>query len=843
MTNVPTTASSETCPDCGRALSQDKGCLHCAMELALAAVAECPEAEAELADAGNLLANQGGFAAFSDPVLPRQVGRFRLLRRLGIGGMGAVYEAEDGKLNRIVALKMIRGFHFSTADEMSRFQREAQAAARLDHPNIVPVYEIGEVDGCPFLSMKMIRGGTLADRLKAGRLTAEAAATIMAKVAAAVGYAHEKGILHRDLKPSNILLDEEGTPWLTDFGMAQLSDSAGALTVTGAQLGTPHYMSPEQASGLVRGLTAASDVWGLGAMFYQMLSGNLPYDGESNVAIMHEVVSASPPKLLPRTSREMDLSVLIERCLQKEPAERMQSATLLAEELERWLLRKLIQSRPVSLIEKSARWSLQNRWSLAWGAVAVAGLAFGIGKFWAFTHSRAEQAARPVPDNIITREGSRLTLRKVTGGNQLLWMSPREAGTIGFREPGGLFQMPDGSLIRSTTDGISLKGVSHIVIEGGVGNDDICITQFDAPLPNLQISGGPGNDLIHFQKPIRFLPDAGLEVDLQDDAPTPGLDGINFNADTIVQTTGTGTILARCSGRIWIGKAELRTVDGGITLESNQQAIPTEGPFKGIEMNMAGIISEGKGPINISGRGGTKGIFQFGICLTSGVYIQGGTGAAVTLRGQGGASIGNSDNSGINIGEERCLITSKGADILLEGRGNGPPETGSNNGIVLVGGTIQGNGKVTLDGKGGQTMGKSNHGVLLRGPTVAIRSGGGDIRIVGQGGGSSDSEAADNCGVLIQYGARVKANEADNLTVAGRGGLGGGSDQVGVMVEGGKIDATAGSIKITGTPGNDSSPSVKVLSLGRLRTEGKAPPRVIIEGERQQIEEGAVQVK
>jgi hypothetical protein len=257
---------------------------------------------------------------------------------------------------------------------------------------------------------------------------------------------------------------------------------------------------------------------------------------------------------------------------------------------------------------------------------------------------------------------------------------------------------------------------------------------------------------------------------------------------------------------------------------------------------MARIISEGKGPINISGRGGTKGIFQFGIQLTGGVFIQGGTGDAVTLRGQGGASIGNSDNTGINIGEEQCLITSKGADIMLEGRGNGLPESGSNNGIVIVAGTIQGNGKVTLDGKGGATQGGSNHGVLLRGPTAAIRSGSGDIRIVGQGGGTGNSTAAGNCGVLVQYGARVHANEADNLTVEGRGGLGGGNDQVGLMVDGGKVDATAGSIKITGNPGNDSSPSVKVLSPGRLRTEGKEP-RVVIEGERQEISEGTVQVK
>ena len=831
--------SNQACPDCGRPLPQDDGCLHCAMGSALSAAAEFPEAGADL------LGSETGFASFADPVLPMQVGRFRLLRRLGIGGMGTVYEAEDGVLGRTVALKMIRGFHFSTKDEMVRFQREAQATARLDHPNIVPVYEIGEVEGCPFLSMKIIRGVTLAERLRAGGLTVEESATIMAKVAAAVGHAHDQGILHRDLKPSNILIDEAGKPWLTDFGMARLSGTDVALTMTGAQIGTPHYMSPEQASGLIRGVTAASDVWGLGAMFYQMLSGQLPYEGESNVAIMHEVVSAAPPKLRPKTSRETDLSVLIERCLQKEPADRLQSATMLAEELERWLLHQPIKLRRIFLLEKSKRWAGRNRRSLALGTVSVVGVVMGLSKFWSYTLSSAAVLAKPVPDNVITREGSRLVLRNETGENQLLWMSQREPGTIAFREEGSHFQMPDGSVILSTTDGISLEGVTQIVVDAGAGNDTIQVTDFEVPLPNLQINGGEGNDLIIFWKPISFVPNAGLDVDLQDDDSAPGLDSIQFNADTIVQTTGMGTILARCSGRIWIGKAELRTVDGGITLESNQQTIPTDGSFKGIELNMARLISDGKGPINLSGCGGTKGIFQFGIHLTAGVFIQGGTGEAVTLRGQGGASIGNNDNTGINIADQATVITSKGADIMIEGRGNGLPGSGSNNGIAMVGGTIQGggNGKISLNGKGGPTAGGSNHGVLLRGPDAAIHSGGGEIQIMGEGGGTSNSSEPGNYGVLVQYDGRVKASATGNITLEGRGGLGVGSAHVGINIDSGsKIDAAAGSIKLRGVPGNDESTSVHILSPGRVRTEGQEL-RVVIEGERQKISEGALQVK
>lgn len=199
--------------------------------------------------------------------------------------------------------------------------------------------------------------------------------------------------------------------------------------------------------------------------------------------------------------------------------------------------------------------------------------------------------------------------------------------------------------------------------------------------------------------------------------------------------------------------------------------------------------------------------------------------------------------TGINIDEEQCLTTSKGADIVLEGQGNGLSETGSNNGIVIVAGTIQGKGKVTLEGKGGATTRGSNHGVLLRGPSAAILSRGGDIRISGQGGGTRESSAPNNCGVLVHEDARVQANGSDNITVEGRGGLSGGNDQVGVLImEGGKIDAAAGSIRIIGHPGNDSSPGVRVLSPGRVQTGGKEA-RVAIEGEWQEIEEGSLQVK
>lgn len=312
------------------------------MQEALEAVTLAPEIAAELDPS-----SQAGFATIADPVLPIAAGRFKVLGLLGAGGMGTVYAAEDTALGRTVALKMIRAFRFASTAEQQRFEREARATAKLDHPHIVPVYEVGELEGHAFLVMKLITGGTLADRLPVGAMRPDEAVGIMAKMAAAVQHAHEQGVLHRDLKPSNILLDEAGQPWLTDFGMARMNEGDSELTLNTAQLGTPHYMSPEQAAGRAREVSTASDVWALGAMLYQLLSGKPPYTGETHLEIMHHVTSEPPPRLMPRTVRERDLALLIERCLQKEPADRLTSAGLLADDLERWLRGEAVSIKPL----------------------------------------------------------------------------------------------------------------------------------------------------------------------------------------------------------------------------------------------------------------------------------------------------------------------------------------------------------------------------------------------------------------------------------------------------------------------------------------------------------------
>jgi tRNA A-37 threonylcarbamoyl transferase component Bud32 len=289
-------------------------------------------------------------------------GDYELLKVLGEGGMGIVYEARQLSLNRPVALKMFKASRFPSADEVRRFQNESEAVARLDHPNIVPVFEVGQYEDQHYFSMKLIAGESFDKRPKDYLANPCCAAELVTKMAGAIHHAHQRGILHRDLKPANILIDSEGEPHVTDFGLAKRLEGDSELTRSGAILGTPAYMAPERASGKRGAVTTATDVYGLGVVLYALLTGSAPFGGDSVIDTLEQVrerLPEPPTKRNPRVPRDMEVICL--KCLEKDPCQRYASADALAEDLRRWLAGEPIAARPVGNAARLWMWCRRNR--------------------------------------------------------------------------------------------------------------------------------------------------------------------------------------------------------------------------------------------------------------------------------------------------------------------------------------------------------------------------------------------------------------------------------------------------------------------------------------------------
>ena len=291
-----------------------------------------------------------------------RVGNYEILEEIGRGGMGVIYRARQRHSRRIVALKRIGSYHADSRDTLERFRREAEAAASLDHPNILPIYEVGQgEDGLPFFSMKYAAGGSLQNAEPALRNEPRECVRLMAKVARAVQYAHEHAVLHRDLKPANILLDGHGEPFVTDFGLAKWLDTRADLTRTLTIFGTPGYIAPEQAKAPAAKLTPRADVYSLGAILFDLFTGRPPFLGEHALAVIQQASENPAPKLRSLApTLDRDLETICARCLEREPEGRYRSAGDLAVDLERWLEGRPIIARRVSPPARIWRWAKRN---------------------------------------------------------------------------------------------------------------------------------------------------------------------------------------------------------------------------------------------------------------------------------------------------------------------------------------------------------------------------------------------------------------------------------------------------------------------------------------------------
>jgi serine/threonine protein kinase len=385
-----------------------------------------------------------------------RLGNYEILEEVGRGGMGVIYRARQRHSRRIVAVKRVLGYHADSRETLARFRREAQAAASLDHPNILPIHEVSESeDGLPYFSMKFATGGSLQEVGPALRNEPRQCVALVAKVARAVQYAHGQGILHRDLKPGNILLDGRGEPLVSDFGLAKWLDTTSDVTRTLTIFGTPGYIAPEQARGPAAKLTFEADVYSLGAILFVLFTGRPPFLGEHALAVIQEAAEKPAPKLRSLApALDRDLETICARCLEREPSARYHSAGDLAEDLERWLQGKPIKARRVLPPTRIWRWSRRNPVLVG---TAAACLLLGAASIW-----------------FLWQGG---WLQQISIATKKLLLSPREAAEQSKLQQ-ALVEYPDSDAeVRShlefygNSDQASMSKFLYSALGGSVGSD------------------------------------------------------------------------------------------------------------------------------------------------------------------------------------------------------------------------------------------------------------------------------------------------------------------------------------------------------------------------------------
>lgn len=489
-----------------------------------------------------------------------RLGDYQLLEEVARGGMGIVYKARHEKVQRIVALKMVLAGRFASDAELKRFRVESESVAQLDHPNIVPIFEVGEMDGQPYFTMKFIEGGSLAAFLGEFHAAPRKGAELIATVARAVHHAHQRGVLHRDLKPGNILLDHERRPFVTDFGLARRIDDGSDLTVSGTVLGTPNFMAPELAAGHTQMVSTATDVYSLGAVLYQIITNEPPFLAATQVEtlrLLQETEVKRPGTIARNADRELETISL--KCLEKEPAKRYPSALALAEDLERWLRGESILARPSTSIERIFKWVKRKPVIAALaGAVILSVLAGLMGTLWQLHETesaRSEAVKRAIAENKAKREAEAayhltaalLTKSEIEKGNALMFRGDYSGGLAYLaralrRDPANLVAA---SRIASSfqTHGFGVATVRHLPIEGRLTQAALSpagsrlitsLNQSSARVWDTR-SGTPISAIMRHQRAILFMgfsPDGSKVVTASEDQTARIWDGFSGQALT-----------------------------------------------------------------------------------------------------------------------------------------------------------------------------------------------------------------------------------------------------------------------------------------------------------------------
>ena len=480
---------------------------------------------------------------------PWQLGNYEILEQIGCGGMGVIYRARQRHSRRIVAVKRVLSYRADSHGALERFRREAQAVASLDHPNILPIYEVSESeDGLPFFSMKFAEKGSLRENVASLRDEPRKCVQLMAKVVRAVEYAHSRGILHRDLKPGNILLDDRGEPLVSDFGLAKLLDANNDLTRSLTTFGTAGFIAPEQAGGAAADFTATADVYSLGAVLFNLLTGRPPFLGSNPVSVIREASETQAPKLRSLApSLDRDLETICARCLERDPKARYQSAGDLAADLERWLDGRPIIARPVSPPTRIWRWSRRNPKLVG---AATTGLLLGAAAVWLFRGELAhEQPGSGVSDRYLQGLFTNVT-------------DPTAVSSIGIsvplQNPSNPFTAPDHTS------------------PGG----------FDARPADTQVTSAP--------------PETGVATSVRDRASQAALRTNKITADMLAAPPETG-VTTNVRDRAWETAVRTNKITGGVSAAPPGTAVITSVRSRESEAGLRTNKITAEGPASIQG--------------------------------------------------------------------------------------------------------------------------------------------------------------------------------------------------------------------------------------------------